>query len=518
MYRRCLVFAYFAVLALPLFGQETRGMIFGRVVDPSGSPVVNAGVTVRNTGTNIATRLQTNATGYYEANLLLTGAYEVTAEAAGFKKSVRSGIPLSIGARLQVDLQLEIGAVTDSVTVSGEVPLLETNAVSSGRVIDVRNVAELPVARSNPISLAAFTPGVQTRGDYRTNGHHAANILGAVIYLPNNVGGNEFLIDGVPNTGRNRRVATMPHTDALQEFKIETSGFEASIGHGTGVSFSMMTKAGTNQYHGAATWQHMQQRWNAVPFFLKQTYFRNIAQAAGAGDNARADALRSQHPLRSGRSNNYSGSIGGPVSIPKLIDGRNKLFFFFNFNGTNERLTESTNNINNTIPTLANRNGDFSQLLQVDPTRYQIYDPLTVRPDPARPSNFIRTPFSGNMLPRARIINPAYGKYTGFLPTPNNDPANLTREPLLNYIATAMPWWFDYHALTNRIDYHQSEKHRFFVRWGWNSFLEDRSDWTYESARGLQRSDLLRANVSGTADWIYTMNSSTFLDVAFSVN
>ena len=237
MYRRCLVFAYFAVLALPLFGQETRGMIFGRVVDPSGSPVVNAGVTVRNTGTNIATRLQTNATGYYEANLLLTGAYEVTAEAAGFKKSVRSGIPLSIGARLQVDLHLEIGAVTDSVTVSGEVPLLETNTVSSGRVIDVRNVAELPVARSNPIQLAAFTPGVQTRGDYRTNGHHAANILGAVIYLPNNVGGNEFLIDGVPNTGRNRRVATMPHTDALQEFKIETSGFEASIGHGTGVSF-----------------------------------------------------------------------------------------------------------------------------------------------------------------------------------------------------------------------------------------------------------------------------------------
>jgi len=518
MSRPYLVFAYASILALPLVGQETRGMIFGRVVDPSGSPIADAGVTVRSTATNVATRLQTNSTGYYEASLLLSGAYEVTAESAGFKKSLRSGIPLSAGARLQVDVQLEIGAVTDSVTVSGEVPLLETNTVSSGRVIDVRNVAELPVARSNPIQLAAFTPGVQTRGDYRTNGHHAANILGAVIYLPNNVGGNEFLIDGVPNTGRNRRVATMPHTDALQEFKIETSGFEASIGHGTGVSFSMMTKAGTNQYHGAATWQHMQQRWNAVPFFLKQAYFRNIAQAAGAGDTARADALRSQHPLRSGRSNNYSGSIGGPVSIPKLINGRNKLFFFFNFNGTNERLTESTNNINNTIPTLANRNGDFSQLLQVDPTRYQIYDPLTVRTDPARPRNFIRTPFAGNILPRSRIVNPTYTKYNGFLPAPNNDPVNLTREPLLNYIATAMPWWFDYYALTNRIDYHQSEKHRFFVRWGWNSFLEDRSDWTYESARGLQRSDLLRANVSGTADWIYTMSGSTFLDVAFSVN
>ncbi len=506
------------ILAFPLRGQETRGMIFGRVVDPSGSPVVNAAVTVLNTATNVPIRLPTNSTGYYEAGLLVTGAYEVTAEAPGFKKSIRGGISLSIGTRIQVDLNLELGAVSDSVTVTGEVPLLETNTVSSGRIIDVRNVAELPVARSNPIQLAAFTPGVQARGDYRTNAHHAANILGAVIYLPNNVGGNEFLIDGVPNTGRIRRVATMPHTDALQEFKIETSGFDASIGHGTGASFSMMTKMGTNRYHGAATWQHMQQRWNAVPFFLKQAYFRNISQAETAGDTARAAALRGEHPLRSGRTNNYSGSIGGPVTIPKLVNGRDKLFFFFNFNGTNERLTESTNNINNTIPTLANRNGDFSQLLLADPTRYQLYDPISVRPDPARPSNFIRTPIPGNILPRSRIINPVYDKYRGFLPTPNNDPSDPRREPLLNYIATAMPWWFDYYALTNRIDYHHSRQHRFFVRWGWNSFLEDRSDWTYETARGLQRSDLLRANVSGTADWIYTISGSTFLDLAFSVN
>jgi hypothetical protein len=511
--------------ASPLAGQETRSMIFGRVVDPQSSAVAGAKVVVSNTDTNVAFTLTTNETGYYEANLLIPGNYQVTAEAPGFKKWVRARIELPVSTRLQINVQLELGAITETVSVTEEAPLLETNAVSSGRIIDSRSLSELPVARNNPVLLAAFSPGIYPRGLYRTPAHRAASAVVAMLYTPGNVGGrgaldtsNDLLIDGVPNLGNNRRIAFMPHTDALQEFKVETSNFDASVGHAVGASISMMTRAGTNAFHGGLTEQHMQQRWNATPFFIKQAYYRNIAAAEAKGDKALANYLRSQDPQRSGRTNDYAATLGGPVLLPKIYSGKDKLFFFVNFSGTNERLVESTSNINVTVPTLANRQGDFSQLLNADAVRYQIYDPLSVRRDPARPGHYIRDAFPGNLIPRSRWINPVYDSYAKMLPTPNNDPSDPRREPLENYIATAMPWNFDYYSVSNRFDYHHSNAHRFFARWSWSRFLEDRSDWTYETARGIHSSDLERAHIAGTADWVWTASPSTFFDFAVTTN
>ena len=156
-----------AVLLSPsLMAQETRSAIYGRVTDSSGSALSGVEVLVTNTNTNSASRARTNDTGYYEALLLLPGSYEVSAEAAGFKKAIRKGINLSIGSRAQADIQLELGEVSESVTVTSDAPLLETSAVTSGRVIDNRSIRDLPVLNNNATLLTRLTPGVQVGNAY----------------------------------------------------------------------------------------------------------------------------------------------------------------------------------------------------------------------------------------------------------------------------------------------------------------------------------------------------------------
>jgi len=263
----------------------------------------------------------------------------------------------------------------------------------------------------------------------------------------------------------------------------------------------VMTKSGTNAYHGDLTWQFWNQRWNGTRFFVKQAHFRSIAQAEAAGNHALADQIRNSPLQPSGHSNDYAATIGGPIIIPKLINGRNKLFFFFSFDGFDDRkTTEST--FNHTVPTLQERQGDFSDLLPISVTKYQIYDPLTVRADPNRAGHYLRDPIPGNILPKNRIVNPANQTYSKFLPTPNNSPASNTLEPLNNYIDPGEPYNWFYEAFANRFDYQHSEKNRFFGRWSWFKYREDRQDWTYETARGLQTNGVNRNNLGITADWV----------------
>ncbi len=504
-------------LGASLSAQETRSMIFGRVLDPQSSAVPGAAVTVTNTETNVSMKLVANETGYYEATLLLPGNYQVTTEATGFKKLVRGGIVLPVSTRLEITLKLELGTVAETVSVTAEAPLLDTSTVSSGRVMDNRSLMDLPVLGNNPTLLVKLTPGVQTNGVNNYLGLHS--ISGASGYsTAGNVGGNEWSIDGVPNNGAGRQAAYLPYSDTIQEFKVETSNFDVSVGHTSGVSIAMISKSGTNSLHGTATEQHWQQRWNGTDFFTRQFYYRRINEALVRGDQAEADRLRSEPITTSGRSNNWAATIGGPVVVPKLYNGKDKLFFFFSYNGFKDVKTEDAANINRTIPTMSDREGDFGYLLRVDPVRYVIHDPLTIQPDASRPTHFIRGPFDNNVVPKARITNPAYNAYLKLLPVPNNNPNDPTRQPSNNYLAVATPYNWDYKAFHNRMDYQHSDKHRFFGRWSWNDFQEDRGDWTYESARGLHTNGLNRHNIGATADWVYTITPVTVLDVAVSAN
>ncbi len=516
---RLLPLIFSLILAVTMLeGQETRSTIHGRVLDPQSRAIAGAAVMVTNVETNTNTRLVTNETGYYEANLLLPGLYQVSAESPGFKRSVRGVITLPVSTRLEIAMQLELGAVAESVVVTAEAPILDTSTVSSGRIFDNRSMMNLPVLGNSAILFARQVPGVQTTGISNYVGLHS-NGSGA-YGINGKVGGQEFSLDGAPDFGNGRNIGYLPWSDTLQEFKVETSNFDASVGHSTGLFVAMVSKVGTNDFHGTLTEQHWQQRLNGTPFFVKQQYYNSIAAATASGDTALAQRLRSQNKQPSGHSNNFGATLGGPVIIPKVFNGKNRLFFFFSFNQTIDKKTDENNVFNHTVPTMANRQGDFSQLLNVDAVRYQIYDPLTIRPDPARPTHYIRDPFPRNMLPQARIINPLYSTYSKIMPPPNNESGNPRLEPVNNYLSTGSPFDWDYKAYTNRVDYRHSDRHRFFGRWHWSDWINWSFDWgwAWPAASGLQGDRSNQHDAAGAADWVWTISPATVLDVSASVN
>jgi hypothetical protein len=501
------------LLSIPGMAQETRSGIFGRVTDSQNAMIPAATVIVTNAGTNTSMTLVTNDTGYYEANLLIAGNYRIEVEKAGFRKIVRSGIELPISARVEINFALEIGQASETLSVTADAPLVDTSPVASaGRVMDTREVLDLPTFNNSPLMLIKLTPGIEASNNRRYNG---VNALGGTNEAHNvgAVGGGDWSIDGVPDMGNGYSAAYLPYSTTISEYKVATQNFDAAVGHSSGMAIAIMTKSGSNGFHGDLTEQYWNNRWNGARFFVKQAHFRSIAAAQAAGNQALANQIANSPINAAGHANTYAATIGGPVILPKIVNGRNKLFFFFSFDGFIDR-KPTENTFNHTVPTTPERAGDFSDLLAVSASKYQLFDPLSVRPDPNRAGHFIRDPIPGNIIPGARMINPAYSTYAKFEPAPNNLPASSSLEPLNNYLDPGEPYNWSYSAISNRFDYQLSEKHRFFGRWSWLKYREDRQDWTYETARGLMTNGVNRNNLGATASWVFTPNASTVLDVA----
>jgi len=329
----------FLLLSASAGAQETRGAIQGRIVDPNGAAVPGAKVAVVSEETNAVLNLVSNETGYYEARFLLPGSYSISAEAQGFKRTIRKGLVLQMASQLSIDIALELGALTESVSVTAEAPMLDTSASSSGRVLDNMSLTELPMYNGNPTALVRYAPGIQTSGN-NAQGALFANSVSSEYTVAGQSGTNAWSIDGAPNDGLDRRISAIPNTDTIQEMKVETSNFDASFGHSTGVGVSMMTKAGTNSFHGLANWFHRQARWQAADYFQKEFRNKQINDLLAAGDTAGAQALRDTPIRASGRTNGYAANLGGPVLLPKLYNGRNRTFFYFSVDGVNPRSTE----------------------------------------------------------------------------------------------------------------------------------------------------------------------------------
>ncbi len=497
-------------LSISTFAQDTRGAISGKVFDPAGSLVSGVPVTITNIDTNNSVPLVTNSSGYYEARLLQSGNYRVIAEAPGFKKSVRNGLAVGLGEEIAIDFKLEVGSVNESVMVTAEAPVLESDSVSTGRALTTRELMDLPVMTNNIVLQAMLAPGVQSPGTTQFLSQGYIGGSSTSYYAPGNVGGNEWSMDGQPNNGLNRNTAFTPYTDMVAEFKVETSNFDASFGHSTGLNIQMSTKSGSNQLHGTATEQYWNTRWNAAPFFVKQNYYSTIAGYLAAGNNAAAEALANSPKTAGGHSNNFGATLGGPVVIPKLFNGRNKLFFFFSFAGVRDRQPARPTDINDIVPTALNRTGNFSDLLPYG-AQYTVYDPLTIKADAARATHFIRTPFPNNTIPLSRVGNPAYNFVNSHLPLPNNG----TNPTGINFLAAGQVDNDNYNALNQRTDYNISEKDRLFFRWNWSHYVEYYGDYTYT---GLMSADDTRQNLSGVINWTHIFTASTVLDVAVSAN
>jgi len=522
-----------AVLPATAAAQETRGNINGIVEDQSGV-VPGASVRIINTGTNQTQQLVTNERGYFEALLLNSGTYAVRVELPGYKSFTQTGISLAVGQTLSLTVKLEVGQISEQIEVTADAPLIDTTTVSSGQNFDRRLVEALPMFSNMPIMLSRFTPGVAPaeaevqnifQGYMEGTTAAAGGQVGTGSGFDNRNTGNLYTIDGAMNNGFGRRLASSPNSDQIEEVRIETSNFDASQGHGTGLTISMATRSGTNTLRGSGNYTHWNNQLNS-PNIQQQATFKTRPDQEDA--------------WRSGRSHIGAFTLGGPLLIPKILDGRNKVFFFANYSKSDDsapgRLAGTS-----TVP--ANRKhleGDFSDLLLLPSGanastppghhQYQIYDPLTTRPDPLRPGRVIRDPFPGNIIPKDRFMNPdgtyknpAFGLYQAMVPAPNTNFLSPTQQPVNNYYRAAEPDQPHNTQGSLRVDYNQSDSSRFFVRVNGNRFLESSLvDWTYDSPdpqfRGLHDVARARFSWSATGTWTKVLSAATLLDTQLSGN
>ena len=500
----------FVLLSIPAacLAQGARGSITGRITDPQDAVIPGAPVNVMNTQTGVALKTTTNQTGYYEVNFLDAGTYSVSVEASGFKPLLRSGIVLDSGDRLAVDLRLEVGAATQSVIVSADAPLLETTNAAGGAVLDKRDISQLPYTTMNPFSLQAIAPGVVNTGSlgiervFDNAGTASYSAFGASF-----IAGNEFLLDGAPVTGTNGgRAGFVPSSESVDEVRIDTSPFDASLGHTGGVYVSATTKAGTNTYHGSGFDQVQNYRWNATPFFTRENY------KAGLANHTITPGTPEQS---SGKLSQPGFSLGGPVWIPKVYKGKSKFFFYFEYN----KITNIQANPNTpifTMPTVPERGGDFSALLAVNPVAETVYDPRT---GVLVNGHVTRTPFPNNTIPASIIaLNPIYKFFSQNYPLPNNPVGYVQPDGTNNYYDSTQPYNDYFHNIVNRFDYVISGKQRITGKWYFNHRHQDAYDWGHLTPlAGVQSNGLVRQNRGGSGDYIYIFNASNVLDVGLSL-
>jgi len=519
--------------AMPAQAQETRGSINGTVQDKDGV-IPGAVVKITNTDTNQTQSLTTNTRGYFEAVLLNPGTYAIHVEMQGYKALNQTGISLAVGQSLSLPVTLEVGQLTEQIQVTAEAPILDTTTVSSGQNYDRRMVESLPMFSNMPIMLSRFTPGVAPaevdvqnifQGYMEGTTSAAGGQLGTGSGFDSRNTGNNYTIDGAQNNGFGRRIASSPNSDQIEEVRIETSNFDASQGHGTGLTVSMMTRGGTNTLRGSTNYTHWNNRFNS-PNLQQKVAFKQ--------DPRQEDAFRK------GREHIGAFTLGGPLMIPKVVHGRDKAFFFANFSMSNDSAPGRLAG-NSTVPASQKElDGDFSDLLQL-PTgasastpaghsQYQIYDPLTTRPDPLRANRFIRDPFPGNIIPKDRFMNPdgtyknpEFAMYRAMVPAPNQNFLAPNQQPTNNFFRAAEPDQPHNVQTSVRIDYNQSNNSRFFIRGNGNKFLESSlSDWTYASPdpkfQGLHDVARARYSWSGTGTWTRVMKSSTVIDTQLSAN
>jgi hypothetical protein len=503
MRKCCWILLLLSALILPGRAQETRGSILGTVRDDQGV-VPGATITITNLDTSASQRLVTNSTGYFEAPLLQPGSYEVSVAMTGFKTLTQSGLVLAVGQQLSLALKIDVGQVAETVTVSAGTPLLDTSSVSSGQNFDSRMVEGLPMFSNMPIMLTRFAAGVNpsTNQSLVSQGFADGTTQAAGAAL-GGVGSNMYSIDGATNAGSGRRIAASPNSDMIQEMRVESSNFDASVGHGMGLQIAMVTRSGANQYRGTANYQYWSNKFNELNPSQKLTFTPSGREL-----------------YESGRSHNMALTLGGPVVIPKLVNGRNKLFFFGNYSHVNDFIP-GKNQGSSTIPATERQlNGDFSDLLGLpNPAQYQIYDPLSVRVDPANPNRFIRDPFPGNIIPANRIVNPLYNLYRQMLPKPNQNLLENGATPSNNYYRGGEPDKPVSSLYAGRVDYNKSGNDRFFIRVSGNTFIEPVSDWTYEvpEFEGLHSIDRSRYNWGVIGNWTHVAGK-TLIDSQVATN
>src|SRR5579884_3285750 len=396
--------ACFLFCAGALFAQSDRGVITGAVLDQAGAVVPNANVVARNTETGAQYETQTTATGNYTLSQLPAGSYDLSVEAAGFNKFVQQGIRVFVARTERVDVTLRVGGTTESITVSADASLLKTENEEQSTTIGVEKLDELPLNFGangnnasanirNPYTFVTLVP-TGTISSYSTIRLNGAPINTFQVRVEGQQANNNRLMI--------RQDQLQPSVEALQEVSVQASNFSAEYGQVAGGMFNLTAKSGTNQFHGSLF-----------------EYFVNEDLGAGIPftNSGHGHLLRPPN-----RRNDFGGSFGGPVWIPKLYDGHNRTFFFFAIEEFYQR--QVTAGVRQTVPTLAMRTGDFSgaltgKVLGTDPAGRQILENAIYDPNSDHTVNgqIVRDPFPNNTIPMSRL-DPVALKIQSLIPAP----------------------------------------------------------------------------------------------------
>ncbi len=469
--------------------QETRGTIVGRVLDASGGVIPSVSVEVANQAMGTKVSAPTNQEGLYQATFLLPGKYTISVEVPGFRKFRRENVELRIADRIEVEIRLEVGSPDQTVTISSETPLLNTESASLGTVVDGRRVTELPIPHGNAYFLMGLAAGVSFNRDPRLDRPFEPTHIVGYSIDGTRANRSDITLDGAVSTatanGGEVIASYVPPADLIAEFKVQTATFDASFGNTEGGVTNMSIKSGTNQLHGTLYYTSMSPETSANDYF------------ANANRVARPDFFYHR----------YGGSATGPIRLPKIYNGRNKSFFTYGYEGIKEG--RPRNNGTPTVPTQEMKNGDFSRLLGVAST-FQIYNPFTRR---AVAGGRIQSdPFPGNIIP-ASLFNPVGKKVLDtYYPTPRSAG---NPDGTLNYLRPELLEQADYASQTVRLDHNFSEKHRMFGRASWYDRTSNYNNYFDNDVTGEWFQFISRAAV---IDDVYNLTPTTVINVRYGYN
>lgn len=499
--RRSLVAVGLALTASAACAQEFRSTLTGRVTDPSGAVVPGALVTVTNTATGVQVKTRSDGSGEYTTPFLLPGPYKVSVSAPGFEGYEHTNIVLQTSQKVQEDVKLTVGSASENVVVTTETPLLDTTTAAVGQVLTAQEIEDLPSNGRSPLGLAKTELGVVPKAKNSvTQTRPFDNSAASDFSLGGgNSQSNEYLLNGVPNNQDSSRVpGYSPNMDAVDAVRTDVFQSDASFGDTSGGTVNITTKAGTNTFHGTVSEFNQFSAINApVRWFV---------------------APGSKTPVT--RQNQYGATLGGPVLIPKIFNGRDKLFFFYAY----ERFVDSVPNPQTTtVPTAAERTGDFSALLPLGCSNssgynlntkrcnnganstYQLYDPYSSVVDAK--GVVTRTPLSNNQV---TTINPVAKAYLQFFPTANQ---TGTSDGQQNFFSN-VPTTDDYNSHQGRMDWSISNNDKIFFETHRSEYFKTQSNIFNNLATG---SNTYSVYTGGLLDYVHTFDSKTTLDARASL-
>ena len=483
----CKISVVACLLSMVVLAQTTSTEILGTVTDPSGAVIQGAKVTLIRPGTGERRTVVTGPTGDYSFPLIDIGEYTVAVEAPGFKRFEKKGIVVQLQQKARVDIEMQVGATTETVEVTAKAITLKTEDQTVGQVVDNKRVVELPLNGRNVAALAVLVPGVQFGVRMGVDGAGGFPIPGNGVAISAN-GQREVnqsvTLDGIIATEpRVNTAAFSPSIDALEEFKVMTSSYSAEYGQNSGAIIQMVVKGGTNQFRGTF-WEFLRNDKLAA-----KDYFLNFQLPAGT-------RLADKNRLR---RNQFGTFLSGPVRLPGY-NGRDRTFWSFNYEGRRE--TREASNEAFFIPEPFRR-GDFSGLLTHAGRRIIIYDPLTG--EPFRDSSGRIT----NIIPANRINRSAQEFINKYSPLPQFTPANLFD---VNYLAL-VPNIIEQNQFMFRIDQQFTAKDKVFFR-----YIVDKGDWTQGYINPNFNYFVTATNWNLGAQWVRIISPRVLNELRYGVN